>query len=165
MLILAPTDALAHSKWQHYCTGIDNAALTWVHSQATSDTHADQNSTVKKLVSSTGHKVNMNQGTLIGSYESVAEMLDQIAEVDGVKGVMLTFDDFEEGVDAFGREVLPRLKCRDIVVEKKKKRKRGEDGEEAEAGEEEKEKEKEEHRNGVEGIGELGNGYKKVREA
>lgn len=54
----------------------------------------------------------MNQGTLIGSFESIAKMLDEVAEVEGVKGVMLTFDDFLLGVDQFGRYIQPLMKSR-----------------------------------------------------
>lgn len=54
----------------------------------------------------------MNQGTLIGSYSSVARMLDEVAEVEGVKGVMLTFDDFLLGVDQFGKFIQPLMKSR-----------------------------------------------------
>ena len=46
--------------------------------------------------------VNLNMGTLVGSYDSVARMLDEIAAVPGTEGVLLTFDDFVEGVEDFG---------------------------------------------------------------
>jgi pyrimidine oxygenase len=38
--------------------------------------------------------VNINMGTLVGSYASVARMLDEVAAVPGADGVLLTFDDF-----------------------------------------------------------------------
>ena len=49
---------------------------------------------------------------LIGSYESVARMLDEIAEIPGLKGVMLTFDDFIVGMEQFGEHIQPRMKSR-----------------------------------------------------
>jgi pyrimidine oxygenase len=39
----------------------------------------------------------------------VAEKLNELAEVEGTSGLMLTFDDFLAGVEAFGQEVMPLL--------------------------------------------------------
>jgi pyrimidine oxygenase len=51
-------------------------------------------------------------GTLVGSYESVARMLDEVAAVPGTGGVLLTFDDFVNGVTAFGERIQPRMMSR-----------------------------------------------------
>jgi pyrimidine oxygenase len=51
-------------------------------------------------------------GTLVGSYAKVAAMLDEMATVPGVKGIMLTFDDFLVGMDQFGHRIQPLMKCR-----------------------------------------------------
>ena len=56
--------------------------------------------------------VNLNMGTLVGSYASIARMLDEVAEVPGTSGVLLTFDDFVRGMDDFGRKIQPLMKCR-----------------------------------------------------
>ena len=39
-------------------------------------------------------------------------MLDQLSAVPGVRGVMLTFDDFVAGMEQFGTRILPLLRCR-----------------------------------------------------
>jgi hypothetical protein len=52
-------------------------------------------------------------GTLVGSYASVARMLDDVASVPGTDGVLLTFDDFLSGIDAFGERIQPLMRCRD----------------------------------------------------
>jgi pyrimidine oxygenase len=39
-------------------------------------------------------------------------MLDQIAEIPGVRGVMMTFDDFVIGMEQFGTRIQPLMKCR-----------------------------------------------------
>jgi pyrimidine oxygenase len=39
-------------------------------------------------------------------------MLDELAAVPGVKGAMLTFDDFVNGMERFGTRVLPLMRCR-----------------------------------------------------
>jgi pyrimidine oxygenase len=49
-------------------------------------------------------------GVLVGSYASIARMLDQVAEVPGVRGVMLTFDDFVIGMEQFGTRVMPLMR-------------------------------------------------------
>jgi pyrimidine oxygenase len=38
-------------------------------------------------------------------------MLDTMAEIDGVRGVMLVFDDYLEGIEKFGKFIQP-LKSR-----------------------------------------------------
>jgi pyrimidine oxygenase len=60
--------------------------------------------------------VNFNMGTLVGSYETVAKLMDELATVPGVKGIMLTFDDFIEGMDAFGQRIQPLMECRRAKV-------------------------------------------------
>ena len=42
----------------------------------------------------------------------VARMLDEVASMPGVKGIMLTFDDFFEGLDKFGERIQPLMACR-----------------------------------------------------
>jgi pyrimidine oxygenase len=56
--------------------------------------------------------VNINMGTLVGSYETVAALLDEVATVPGTGGVLLTFDDFIRGIDDFGTRIQPLMKSR-----------------------------------------------------
>ena len=56
--------------------------------------------------------INFNMGTFVGSYASVAHMLDEAATVPGTKGLMLTFDDFVVGMEQFGQRIQPLMKCR-----------------------------------------------------
>jgi pyrimidine oxygenase len=49
---------------------------------------------------------------LIGGYASVARMLDELDDVEGLGGVMLVFDDFVEGVEAFGQYIQPLMQSR-----------------------------------------------------
>jgi len=55
-------------------------------------------------------------GTLVGSYEKVAAMLDEIGEIKGTEGILLTFDDFVQGVEDFGQKIQPLMQCRQHVV-------------------------------------------------
>jgi pyrimidine oxygenase len=42
-------------------------------------------------------------------------MLDELAAVPGVRGVMLTFDDFVIGMEQFGTRILPLMRCRQEI--------------------------------------------------
>ena len=64
--------------------------------QAAADDKADLSSTAKSMTNPVS-AVNFNMGTLVGSYATVAALLDELATVPGVKGIMLTFDDFIAG--------------------------------------------------------------------
>ena len=43
-------------------------------------------------------------------------MLDEIAEIKGTEGILLTFDDFVQGVEDFGQKIQPLMQCRQNVV-------------------------------------------------
>jgi pyrimidine oxygenase len=50
--------------------------------------------------------------SFIGAYAEIAAMLDSIAEIEGVRGVMLVFDDYLEGIEKFGKFIQPLMKSR-----------------------------------------------------
>ncbi|KAI1878159.1 uncharacterized protein JN550_000341 [Neoarthrinium moseri] len=112
MVIADETDEKAQAKWKLYNDGVDNDALSWMTKQSSKDTNADANSTAKNIALPEG-AVNLNMGTLVGSYEKVAGMLDEAASIPGTKGIMLTFDDFLGGLDAFGEKIQPLMKSRE----------------------------------------------------
>jgi pyrimidine oxygenase len=91
MVIADETDEAAMAKWRHYNAGVDTEALAWMFGQAGADPTATEGSTAKAIVVPEG-AINFNMGTLVGSYASVARMLDEAASVPGTKGVMLTPD-------------------------------------------------------------------------
>ena len=115
MVIADETDALAEAKWQLYKDGVDREALAWMASQGGRDKNASATSTARTINLPEG-AVNTNMGTLIGSYEKIAALLDEVAEVPGTKGIMLTFDDFIIGMDQFGQRIQPLMKSRASVV-------------------------------------------------
>ena len=98
------------AKWQHYNAGVDVDAIAWLIDQGAKDTH-NTDTNVRQLAAPEG-AVNINLGTLVGSYESVARMLDEIAAIPGLKGIMLTFDDFIIGMEQFGEHIQPLMKSR-----------------------------------------------------
>ena len=111
MVITDETDEKAMAKWKHYNAGADAGALSWMAGQAAADVNADGTGTAANIALPEG-AINFNMGTLVGSYASVARMLDEVDTVPGVKGVMLTFDDFIKGMDIFGTKVQPLMKTR-----------------------------------------------------
>ncbi len=114
MVIAAETDEEAQAKWQSYNAGVDVDAISWLAEQGAKDT-VNKDTNVRQLAAPEG-AVNINMGTLVGSYESVARMLDEMAEVPNTGGVLLTFDDFVEGVEAFGTRIQPLMKSRQHVT-------------------------------------------------
>ena len=111
MIIADETDAAARAKWEHYKAGADQGALSWLTEQAAADTRSGGDTNVRQLADPTS-AVNLNMGTLVGSHASVARMLDELAAVPGLGGVLLTFDDFVAGTEAFGRRIQPLMRCR-----------------------------------------------------
>jgi pyrimidine oxygenase len=111
MVIADETDEAAMAKWKHYNEGADLAAMGWLAGQANADTNAAAGSTARQMSAPTG-AVNFNMGTLVGSYASVARMLDECAAVPATKGIMLVFDDFLIGMEQFGQRIQPLMKSR-----------------------------------------------------
>lgn len=115
MVIADETDEAAMAKWNHYRDGADVGALAWMFDQAGADTHASEHSTAKAMVLPEG-AINFNMGTLVGSYATVARMLDEAADVAGTKGIMLTFDDFLIGLEQFGQRIQPLMRSRGQIA-------------------------------------------------
>jgi pyrimidine oxygenase len=111
MVIAAETDEAALAKWEHYKGGADLEALAWMKQQSEVDTSSGTDTNVRQMALSEG-AVNINMGTLCGSYASIARMLDEVAEVPNTGGVMLTFDDFLGGIEAFGSHIQPLMRSR-----------------------------------------------------
>ncbi|MER5171359.1 MULTISPECIES: pyrimidine utilization protein A [Thioclava] len=116
MVISDETDEKAMAKWKLYHDGADMEALAYMGVEGAKDSFAGENSTAAHINLPEG-AVNFNMGTIVGSYESCARMLDEAASVPGVKGLMLTFDDFLEGLDMFGQKIQPLMECRQDVLE------------------------------------------------
>ncbi|RMX04933.1 pyrimidine utilization protein A [Corticibacter populi] len=111
MVIADETDEAARAKWEHYKAGADQVAIAWLGEQGAADTRSGSDTNVRQMADPTS-AVNINMGTLVGSYASVARMLDEMAEVPGTEGVLLTFDDFVAGVRNFGERIQPLMRSR-----------------------------------------------------
>jgi len=110
MIIADETDAAAMAKWEHYVVGTDHEAVEWSRAQASGDKNASETSTAGRIQRRTG--VPFGGSRLIGSYATVARLLDEMAEIEGLAGVMLTFDDFVIGVEQFGQRIQPLMRSR-----------------------------------------------------
>jgi len=111
--IIDDTDAGAMAKWEHYKAGADEEALAHVAAQSAMDSSPSAN--VRQVTAAAG-AFNLNIGAFIGSPASVADMLDELAAIPGVAGVLVTLDDFRDGLDRFGLEVVPRMRSRSRVA-------------------------------------------------
>jgi len=102
-------------KQQTDKTGRDVQTYVWLMNQGGKDTKSGTDTNIRQMASSVS-PVNINMGTLVGSFEHVAHMLDEIGEIQGTEGILLTFDDFVQGVEDFGQRIQPLMKCREHIV-------------------------------------------------
>tara|TARA_R110000764_G_scaffold138885_2_gene226616 strand:+ start:18594 stop:19778 length:1185 start_codon:yes stop_codon:yes gene_type:complete len=116
MVIADETDEAARARWESYKDGVDEEAVAWLGQQGAADTKSKGDTNIRQMADPTS-AVNINMGTLVGSFENVAKMLDEIAEVPATSGVMLTFDDFVEGIENFGQKIQPLMKSRKHVTD------------------------------------------------
>ena len=114
MVIADDTDEKAMAKWQMYKEGKDESALEWMTQQGAVDKKSGKDTNIRDMTDPTS-AVNLNMGTLVGSYASVAAMLDEIDTVPGCEGVLLTFDDFIQGMDDYGQKIQPLMKSRQHI--------------------------------------------------
>jgi pyrimidine oxygenase len=99
------------AKWDLYNQGADLDALEHLLGKVAEDT-APSETSMAAAIQRSASPINFNMGTLVGSYGKVAAMLDEAAEMPGVKGIMLTFDDFLAGMDDYGTRIQPLMRCR-----------------------------------------------------
>ncbi|MDF1857028.1 LLM class flavin-dependent oxidoreductase [Pseudooceanicola sp.] len=118
MIIADRTEEMAFAKWELYKTGTDIEALEWQAAQAGADMYAKEGSTASGLTQAIKNPQPTGLLKLIGSYEQVAAMLDEIAVTPGLKGIMLTFDDFIVGIEQFGEHIQPLMKTRNPALAK-----------------------------------------------
>jgi pyrimidine oxygenase len=107
-VITGETDAEAQQKWAYYREGADLEAIAYMTGQA----NLDVSGATAAIITQMQNAFALNIGKLVGSHTTVAKQLDELATIDGLKGVMCIFDDFVAGTEDFGRNVMPLLHCR-----------------------------------------------------
>src|SRR5258708_2394057 len=115
MVITGETDEEAVAKWDLYKEGADLEALAWMVEQANADKASDGTSNIRQFIDPR-NLVNINIGLLLGSYATVARLLDEVATIPGMAGVLLTFDEFISGTEIFGERIQPLMHCRRQVA-------------------------------------------------
>jgi pyrimidine oxygenase len=111
MVITGETDAEALAKWELYKDGADLEALKWLTAQGSADTKSGADTNVKHMIDAKS-AVNLNIGLIVGSHATVARLMDEVATIPGLAGVLLTFDEFVSGTEIFGERIQPLMKCR-----------------------------------------------------
>lgn len=106
-VITGNSDAEAERKWAGYKDGADLEAIANLARQAQADSSGGTSTAMIDPKSAFA----MNIGKVVGSHASVAKKLDEIGAIPGMKGIMCIFDDYETGIDDFGRKVMPLLKA------------------------------------------------------
>ncbi len=107
-ITMGETDAEAEATWNHYRDGADLDAIKFMTGQAELDTAG---ATAEKITEMKG-AFNLNIGPIVGSHATIAERLDEVAAIDGVKGVMCVFDDYPSATAEFGEKVMPLMSSR-----------------------------------------------------
>ncbi len=107
-ITMGETDDEAEAKWQHYRDGADLEAIKFMTGQAELDTAG---ATAEKITEMQG-AFNLNIGPIVGSHATIAARLDEVSQIDGVKGVMCVFDDYPVATAEFGSQVMPKMESR-----------------------------------------------------
>ncbi|HXL65190.1 MAG TPA: LLM class flavin-dependent oxidoreductase [Xanthobacteraceae bacterium] len=114
-IISAETESEANKVQAEIVHGVDLVALgNMLHSASLDSNKGGSSEHHLAGLSRTpaqGHGAFMSIPTICGSYESVAEQLDEIVAESGIDGCLFSFPDFVEGIRDFGEHIYPRLSC------------------------------------------------------
>ncbi|MFE3058735.1 pyrimidine utilization protein A [Nocardia sp. NPDC059239] len=116
IVIAAETDEEAAAKWELYSSGPDIEAMTTMGLVSTEDPTVSSGVTTSSTINNALKAKIAVPHVICGSYETVAKSLDAIADIPGVSGIMLIFDDFIEGIEQFGTRIQPLMKSRTTAV-------------------------------------------------
>ena len=107
MVIIDDTDEAARRRLERYEEGADVEAFAHSREQTSRDTGTISVRSAARRNASMG----TSAPVISGSPATVAAKLDEMAAVPGSSGMMFMFDDFLEGVERFGRDVMPLMQC------------------------------------------------------
>ena len=114
-IISAETDGEARELQRQIVEGVDLVAVKNMLGSASLDSNKGGSSQHHlaglSRTPEQGHGAFMSTPTICGSYESVAEELDQMAIESGIDGCLFSFTDYVEGIRSFGEHIYPRLSC------------------------------------------------------
>ncbi|MGQ7937532.1 LLM class flavin-dependent oxidoreductase [Paraburkholderia sp. D1E] len=108
-IVLADTDEEAQAKLREYETHPDFGAINYMVAQASTDTAVG--GTSHNIVNvEAGDMVRMSTDFLAGSPQTIARLLDEWSEIEGVAGYMLIFADYVKDIKRMKRDVFPLMK-------------------------------------------------------
>ncbi|UZN04154.1 LLM class flavin-dependent oxidoreductase [Cellulomonas sp. S1-8] len=108
-VILDDTDELALKRIEHINAGADSVALANQKGHYAVDSSGTSSAAAEASIA-TYQAVDPGSASLFaGSPATVARKVNALAAVGGIDGLLFSFDDFGEGLDRFGDEVVPLL--------------------------------------------------------
>jgi pyrimidine oxygenase len=108
LVILDETDERAQAKVENYIEHADHEAIANIQAAAGLDAGGG---TAGRLTDVRGATF-QNVDRIVGSPETVARYLDELAELDNLTGTFLAFDEAERGLEMFAEKVQPLMKSR-----------------------------------------------------
>lgn len=115
-IVAAQTDDAARQITEKIMNGVDHVALRNMIGSASLDTNRDGSSEHHLAGLSRppekGHGAFMSIPVIHGSYERVADELNEIGEETGIDGCLFSFPDFVAGIRDFGEKISPRISAR-----------------------------------------------------
>ncbi|WP_432519016.1 LLM class flavin-dependent oxidoreductase [Kineococcus sp. SYSU DK006] len=108
-VILDDSDEQARKKIAYYNAGADTEALAQQKGHYALDANGVSSAAAAESIQ-TYQAIDPDSPTLFaGSPATVATHLNQLAATGGIHGLLMDFDDFRDGLDRFGEEVVPLL--------------------------------------------------------
>ena len=104
-IVTGETDEIAYQKWEYYRQGADLEAIAFMTGQAKLDLAGSTGAEIAQLKSA----FSLNIGRIIGSHRTVANKINELGRIEGVKGVICIFDNYRSGPMDFGLQVKPLL--------------------------------------------------------
>jgi pyrimidine oxygenase len=106
-VVLRDSLAEAEDAVESWRANQDFEAVANMMGIASTDTSADAGSTKNIMLGSDGFMFTI--GRIMGNAKDVAEQIRALSDIQGVSGMMLTFQDYLTDIDRFGKEVIPLL--------------------------------------------------------
>lgn len=108
-VVLADTDEEAEARLRDYEIHPDLGAINYTIAQASTDT-AVAGLSESIVNANMAESVRMFTDFIAGSPKTIAALLDEWSQIDGIAGYMLIFPNYVEDIIRMGREVFPLMK-------------------------------------------------------
>jgi pyrimidine oxygenase len=112
IVVVADTDDGAEAKVANWVEHADRKAIANMVGQAELDVTGSTAARILDLENTTFQNIEK----VVGSPATVARYMDDLASIDGLGACIMIFAEPIDGLDLFGREVIPRMKSRSVVA-------------------------------------------------